>query len=548
MTRTSVLAGDTRSRGLFSGRRSRGVTVARYTAGAVVLVLLLLFQVWGLVVGVPLLLVVFGATTDTGTGGTVASWVQDHRRWRYRQRNGLVDFVPVDQRPDDLTPTPEGSRAERRAALRTWNAYRDWPDGVDGLYWLESRPGIPAVAYHAGTGEVPYLSAAFRVDGPIQGLHGDAFVAQAQQAFGQLMAGWGAGQKLVSGIQIVTRVMPADSALHEVWLQDQLDPDAPQDLQTDYTTLLGQLSASSFVQRHYVVLRWSVDEQFRSQARRQAPGLDGWLWLVNGEITTARRRLTDAMYRGVRALSGPQLAAVLRHLQHPDWPIDRASDVTVTDCWLPSHDERSYTAVTSEYPDPMDPDWLLPERTWLHRTAAIPVDALDVREVDGLWLAPLLTGLDEQIVRTLAVHLQFTPAREAKATARRDVTTDQRDLLARHRKGQMVDDETELALSSAARRMSDLAEGVGHHGAHWAAFLTVSAPSRTDLAAACTHLEAAAADAAGINRLDWLDTIHAAAHATTWPLGRGMSSPPKSVLTRALRKVGAATAKEPITR
>jgi hypothetical protein len=27
--------------------------------------------------------------------------------------------------------------------------------------------------------------------------------------------------------------------------------------------------------------------------------------------------------------------------------------------------------------------------------------ALEVREVDGLWLAPLLTGLDEQIVRTL---------------------------------------------------------------------------------------------------------------------------------------------------
>ena len=83
------------------------------------------------------------------------------------------------------------------------------------------------------------------------------------------------------------------------------------------------------MQRHYLVVRWDVDEQFRAHARRQAPGLDGWLWLVNGEIQAAHRRLTDAMYRGVQALSGPQLAAVLRHLQHPDWPIDRASDVTV---------------------------------------------------------------------------------------------------------------------------------------------------------------------------------------------------------------------------
>jgi hypothetical protein len=253
------------------------------------------------------------------------------------------------------------------------------------------------------------------------------------------------------------------------------------------------------------------------------------------------------MYRNVHALSGPQLAAVLRHMQHPDWPIDRASDVTPADCWLPSHDERSHTAVTSEYPDPMDPDWLLPERTWLHRTAQIPVDALEVQEVDGLWLAPLLTGLEEQIVRTLAVHIHFTPAREAKATARRDVTTDQRDLIARARKGQMVDDETELALSSAARRMSDLREGAGHHGAHWSAFLTVSAPSRSELVAACSNIESAAADDVGINRLDWIDTIQSAAHATTWPLGRGMSSLPGTVTTRALRTAQTATAKEAIS-
>ena len=250
------------------------------------------------------------------------------------------------------------------------------------------------------------------------------------------------------------------------------------------------------------------------------------------------------MYRKVHALTGPQLAAVLRHLQHPDWPIDRASDVTPADCWLPSHDEVAFTEVTAEYPDPLDPDWLLPETSWVHRTAQIPVDALEVREVDGLWLAPLLTGLAEPIVRTLAVHIHFTPAREAKAVARRDVTTDQRDILARERKGQMVDDDTELALSSSARRMSDLREGIGHHGAHWAAFLTVSARTRSELSAACAHLEAAAADDAGINRLDWLDTLQSAAQATTWPLGRGMTTPPRPVLTRAMRKVGTATAKE----
>jgi hypothetical protein len=94
-------------------------------------------------------------------------------------------------------------------------------------------------------------------------------------------------------------------------------------LQADYTGLLAQLAGSSFVQRHYVVVLWNVDEQFKAIAGRHRPGLEGWLDVVIPEGDAARRRLTDAMYRNVRALSGPQVAAVLRHLQHPDWPIDR---------------------------------------------------------------------------------------------------------------------------------------------------------------------------------------------------------------------------------
>ena len=236
MTRTSVLAGDSRSRGLFRGRRSRGVTAARYTAAAVVLVLLLFFQVWGLLIGVVLLLVVFGCTTDTGAGGTVASGSPDKRRWRHRVRTGFVDFIPVDHRPADLTPTVErdaggAPRRRRGCGTRTGTGRTGWT----GCTGWNPGPACRRSPTTPGPVRTPYLSAAFRVDGPIQGLHGDAFVARAQEAFGQLMAGWGSSAKLVSGIQVLTRVIPADSALHEMWLQDQLDPDAPQDLQPDYT-------------------------------------------------------------------------------------------------------------------------------------------------------------------------------------------------------------------------------------------------------------------------------------------------------------------------
>ena len=533
MTRTSVLGGETKSRGLLSGRRSQGVLIA-WGVGAVLFCLLLLFlQLVGLFIVTPLALLLLVFTMDTGTGSTPWRRLTDRRRMAYRRRHGFDDFIPVDWRPPGLSPQDR----------REWNRYRDWPDGVDGMYWLQSDPGVPAVAYHAGFGEAPYLSVAFQVDGPVAGLHGDAYVAQAQARFGELMAGWGASQKLVTGIQIITRVLPTDSAFHEVWLQDELDPAAPEDLQADYGALLDEMSMSGFVQRHYVVIRWDVDGRLTTLAGRRAPGLPGYLSLINSQIPIAHRRLVDAGYTRVRPLSGPVLAAVLRHLQHPGWPIDRASDVTVHSCWLPSHDEWSTTEVVSSAPDPLDPDLLLPKSSWLHRTAQIPVQALESRELDGLWLAPLLTGLDEPLVRTLSTHIQFVPAREAKVGARRDATSDRAEIIAQQRKGQLIDDETELALSAANRRYGDLREGAGHHGAVWSAYLTISARGTEELSECVTHIEEAA-DHAGIARLDWLDTRQSAAAATTWPVGRGMSAPKRSTTARALHRVGHGTSKE----
>lgn len=546
VSRTSILGGESKSRGLLGGRRARGVVGAWIILGLVAAVLILFLQLIGFFIGAVAALVLFVMTMDPGNGSSPFKRLQDRRRMRYRRRQGFDDFVHVSWRPDDLVATAGATRKERSGNQRTWNTYRDWPDGVDGLYWLESRPGRPCVAYHGPVGESPYLSVAFSVDGPIQGLHGDTFVAEAQYEFGQLMAGWGASQKLVSGIQIVTRVLPSDSAFHEVWLEEQLDPAAPEELQAGYGELLDQLSAASFVQRHYVVIRWNVDNRFAVMASRRAPGLEGFLEVIQEQTASVHRRLVDAMYSKVHPLSGPQLGAALRHLQHPDWPIDRASDVNIDSCWLPSHDDWSSTEVISESPDPLNPDLMMAQSGWLHRTAAIPVEGLEVRPIDGLWMSPLLTGMEEQIVRTISTHIQFVPAREAKIGARRDATSDRADIISQERKGRIVDDDAELALSAAVRRFEDLRDGGGHHGAVWTAFITVSARKKDELNAACSHVEEAA-DGAGINRLDWLDTLQSAAQATTWPLGRGMATPKRSGAVRTAERLSTSTNKEAIS-
>lgn len=536
MSRTSILGGETKSRGLLSGRKSRATVVAWIVAAIVSGVLVLLLQVVGLLIVAPLAAAVFFLTLDSGTGSTPWRRMTDRRRMKWRRKNGFDDFVPVDFRPPSLTPEED---------QREWNRYRDFPDGADGLYWLQKGPGVPAVAYHAPVAETPYVSVAFSVDGPIRGLHGDGYVAQAQAAFGNLMAGWGASQKLVTGIQTLTRVLPTDSAYHEAWLADQLDPAAPEDLQADYGALLDDLAANGYVQRHYAVIRWDVDARFLAAATRRGAGLAGYLAIVNAQIPRVKARLVEAMFHRVRPLTGPQLAAVLRHLQHPGWPIDRASDVTVDTCWVPSHDEWSVTEVTAAAPDPLDPGRLLAASSWVHRTAQVPVEAIESRELDGLWMTPLLMGLEEQVVRTVSIHIQLVPAREAKVGARRDATSDQAELLSDQRKGRLVDDSTELALSAANRRWSDLRDGSGHHGVQWAGFLTISTPTAQEMEIACATIEEAA-DTAGIARLDWLDTRQSAAHATTWPLARGLLAPRRSTADKALARIGSGTNKESI--
>ena len=104
MIRTSMLGGETKSRGLLSGRRSRGVMVAWIAGAAVFGVLVLFLQLVGLVIAVPLAAVLLIFNLDTGTGTTPLRRVQDRRRMAYRRRHGFHDFVPIDWRPPSLTP------------------------------------------------------------------------------------------------------------------------------------------------------------------------------------------------------------------------------------------------------------------------------------------------------------------------------------------------------------------------------------------------------------------------------------------------------------
>lgn len=547
-TRKSIIGGESSHRGFLSGNQSGTRTVALLMAVAVGCLLMLFFYITGLLVGLVIVAATFFLTHENADGEPPWTRYADRVRMRGRRATGVDDFIPrsamsTEEKEVDLAALP---RKERRQAARELAAFRDTPDGVEGMEWMRKEPGKTAVLLHAPTSEDPYLSVAFSVDGPLQGLHGDQFISQAQRKFGELLAGWGARSKVVSGVQTITRVLPADSSEHEAWMSERIDPKVPGVLIDSYQELLDDLGASSFNQRHYAVIRFDINSTFTFNASRRGEGRDGWLVFVDEQVDSIVRRLQEAMFHDPKPLTARQLAAVLRHLQHPDWPLDRVRDADPDDCWFPSHDEWSWTEVVGRYPDPYEPEVLHDATSWYHRTAYLPPSAVTMGEVDGLWLSPLLIQMSDQVVRTLSLHIRLIPARDARMLARSDRTADAAEIARQERKGMILDDETETALSASTRRHLDLSSGAGHHGASWGGFLTISARSPEDLQDASIKIEEAAHDA-GIDRLKWEDTMQAAASACTWPVSRGLAAPKISTVSKVFTNLDPKGSKEALT-
>ena len=518
------IGGESAGRSLFGGRRNKARNIGLTVVAMGGVLVTILFQLPGLLVSAAAAAVVYGATATTHLGSPWQRY-QAKRRWAERQRRGMLTFRPVHRRPPGLVEAlSTGTRKERAAALLQFNTFRDWPDGAQGMQWLAWAPGRPGIAWHLPTGEGAYLSVVFPLGGQIRGLEGDAVVNGGAVAYGTLLASLGSLGSRMTRTQLITRALPVDSANHEAWVQDNLDPDAPPALVESYKQVVDQMGRGGLMQRHYAVVRWPVTDTFTRTASRLGPGQAGWLALMEREVPAAQRRLEVAKLHPGPALSAARVAAVLRHQQIPSWPIDQASDVDVHDPWLASRDEWSYTVTEDTGPEGV-------VETWLHRTAVVPIDAVETGARTPLWLLPLLAQMPHQVVRTVSIQIEAIPASQARTEARSDVTSDLADLEAQARKGVLVGEDLKVAMRAAKSRLADLEPGSGHHGAGWAMHVSISARTRHGLTDATEQI-AEAAGHCGITDLSWYDTQQEAAQACTWPLGRGMAPVKASAATR----------------
>ncbi|KRE28251.1 hypothetical protein [Agromyces sp. Soil535] len=539
--RPAVIGGEQSSRGFFGGRMTRARKVALFVGAGAIVVLSILLKGPGALVGVLILVLGWVVTIDTDND-TVWSRRISQRRWRLSKKDGTWLFVPFNQQVwDTLWRTYERakSRSERGRIMDDIRAMRDTPNGVQGFRWLEQRLGEPGIGWHRPpNGEEEYFSVAYAHDGQVSGIEPDVFLANMQANYERVLAAHAPASSRLRRVQPITRVLPVDSVRHEKWLFDNLDPKAPHLLKESYAQVIALLSAGQLSQRHFTVGVWPVTPQLREDAADRGEGVEGLRQLMAGEIQAFAAELQRAGFRGARPLTARQTAAVIRHMQNPDFAIDRVNDITPDAGWLPSKDSRSYTTY---YGAPYGPDGGV--TGWKTMTARFAGADVEPAERDSLWLTPVLSGMSTQIVRTISFHLELVPQAEARALAREDLTDDLSEKQSDAQKGRLEDETTDMTAKGAARRRADLSPGRTHHGVNWVGYVTVAARTRKDLRRARRSMEDAASNA-GIHRLTWVDAQSSTVNCYAWPLGRGITPRRKGLGDRFMTMLTGSKSKE----
>lgn len=550
-TRATVryLGGETGHRSFFGGTHSK----AR-------IALLAVFILAGLIltpiIGWPGL-----AIAAAGAGLTLLVTARTHRgtimerstrrsRWKERVATGVDAFVPYDvaswDQAEEALRDAHQLRGRRKKdavweAQRVLTSMRANPDGADGMGWLQHGRGEPGIGWHAPTGEAQYLSVTFVVTGQLRGIESTSVMTRAAEGWGTFLASRAAASNLVEDVQTMTRVLPADTAMQEFWVAGSLDEDVPAEAVASYEEVLRLTGEDAMVQRHFITISWPITQGFRDTAVKYGPARDGWRGLMVQEIASTQRGLEDARLGTVEVLTARQTVAVVLHQQNPSRPIDFVADVDPARPGIASHDEFSAHVVQGI--DPITGSAV----EWWHRTAAIRADAMATAPRTQLWLLDLLIGRDMGFIRSVSFHIHLVPAADAKAAARQDLVRDQAEAISRAEAGKFDTDDTDVAMTAAQRRRTDLTAGSHHHGAEWVGYVTISARSRDELARSSRQLEETCAGSAGIDRLDWQDSFQSAASGTTWPIGRGLSSTSRTLSSRLLTKLAGRTERESLS-
>lgn len=153
---------------------------------------------------------------------------------------------------------------------------------------------------------------------------------------GKFLAHRAAPVSLIRDVQTLTRVLPPDTAKHDIWYNSKREarPVGADDSslalwdaqQLSYAEVRRRAAADAMVQRHFVVLSWPLSPLFVESAAKYGRGRDGWRALMAEQIEASLHGLREARMGQVNYLTARQTAAVIMHQQNPSIPIDLARE------------------------------------------------------------------------------------------------------------------------------------------------------------------------------------------------------------------------------
>jgi hypothetical protein len=445
------------------GPRERGSTLAGWRAGQIITVAL------GLVIGVLVLRV---QPTPAGVGialvvlilcGALATW-------------------PVAGRTGD----------EWCPVVVCWAARRSWGGGRRRLESLAGLQLLSAGGHEGGRGRgmgvvhdtrARTLTAALSVRGQSFALLGPEDQDRRVGGWSSVLAGLAREGSVVRRVQWLAASFPDQGHGAHDFLAERAVADASSASVASYQGLLADMDADACA--HEVVLAVQI---------RVAKSLELGCSALQREITSLARSLADADVLVDGVLSTDDLARQLLRTYEPRDDLCASTD----DPWPMAMDEAW---------DGVRVDGLWHATFWV---AEWPRS-----EVRSDFLAPLLLGSTRAV---LSVVMEPLGPEEATRKVEASRTADLADSELRRRGGFISTARRTRESEVLARREAELAEG--HASFRYAGFVTVSAPTQSELATACDTVQHAAGQCRLALRRLYGD--QAAAYTNTLPLGRGL--------------------------
>lgn len=540
-----MIGGETRSRGLISGKRENASSWIGMVASAVVILGVLFLtgvQWWSILIALFLGGLAFAMWSEYEALDYQSPpiWLIDRLWARQMTKQGTAVFTPRREMPDGQVPIinaagrtstkdKEESRKRpvkpnqvrvRKALRRRYvtevnqhtGAGSDVPVSIGHIVpmvlTLDNGENVCFIRHHTrDNGNSGYLSVMLEKAAARAGVVDSSLARLSGDAWGSWLASLASHGSFVSVVQETSRVVPWDYSDHRAWIKSNFDINSPEAVRESYAELIGSVHQEAEQHRDWVTLRIPRSAVWMYNVSRYGKGERGEMLAAWDVVKNA---VESARARGIalRALGERRSAAVIRALQDPDIPIDMNEDVDWSTCWLPFDGRARDYAVFSGS-----------ARDWYTSTARVPRGGWSPGWQPVDFLRPIITGVSPAVVRTLSITTRLEPAGAARRQARQDVAADR--IMLRKAQQRVTDGAEESQTMASQQRLRDLRPGMGAAGASPSFGLTFQSRSEEEFSEQRRIMQAAAEESA-ITRLKWMDRRHGQAWTLTLPLARGI--------------------------